>query len=82
VKETIMAEPALVLPATQAVAVRANPAPANPASVGRRAAAAARLRCRVEAAPDRVAPDRTANIPQAADDATDYTGFSMVGVAG
>jgi hypothetical protein len=72
----IMAEPALVLPATQAVALRANPASANLASVGRRAAAAARLRCRVEAAPERAA------VPQAADDATDYTGFSMVGVAG
>jgi hypothetical protein len=71
--ETIMAEPAFVLPqATQTVAARSNPA-----SGARRAAAAARLRCRVE-----LAPDRPGAAPEAVDDAADETGFSMVGVAG
>ena len=68
-----MAEPAFVLPqATQTVAARSNPA-----SGARRAPAAARLRCRVEVAPDQ--PDA---VPEAADDPADHTGFSMVGVAG
>jgi hypothetical protein len=71
--ETIMAEPALVLPqATATVAARSNSA-----AGARRAAAVARLRCRVEAAPEQTSP-----APTAEDDAADYTGFSMVGVAG
>jgi len=65
-----MAEPALILtPATQAVAVRSNQA-----SGGRRTIPSARLRCRVEATPDQA--------DAAAQAATDYTDFSMVGVAG
>jgi hypothetical protein len=71
--ETIMAEPALVLPqATATVAERSSAA-----GGARRAAAAARLRCRAE-----VAPDQTSPAPKAEDDSADYTGFSMVGVAG
>jgi hypothetical protein len=71
--ETIMAEPAFVLPqATQTVAARSNLAPG-----ARRAAAPARLRCRVEAASDQPGAE-----PESEDEATDYTGFSMVGVAG
>ena len=68
-----MAEPAFVLPqATQTVAARPNPA-----SGARRAAVAARLRCRVEVTPDQ--PDAPL---KSEDEATDHTGFSMVGVAG
>jgi hypothetical protein len=73
VKEMIMAEPALILSSANQPAASC----ANPTSAERRAAVAVRLRCRVEAA-----PDRGVAIQQAADDATDPTGFSMVGVAG
>jgi hypothetical protein len=70
--ETIMAEPAFLLPsATATIAARSNPA-----AGARRAAAPARLHCRVEATADQPAA------PQSEDEAIDYTGFSMVGVAG
>lgn len=67
-----MAEPALILfPASQAIAARATPAIA-----GRRPAL---LRCRVEPAPAQTAAETT---QPAGEEAVDYTGFSMVGVAG
>jgi hypothetical protein len=63
-----MAEPARILP--QAPAPGATRA--DPAAGGRRPSPPARLRCRGE-------PDTA---PETADQAADYTGFSMVGVAG
>jgi hypothetical protein len=77
--ETIMAEPAFLLPsATATIAARSNPA-----AGARRAAAPARLRCRVEPAADQPPSDQSGAAPQGEEDeAIDYTGFSMVGVAG
>jgi len=67
-----MAEPARILP--QATAPGA--ARANPAAGGRRPSPPARLRCRAE-------PESTAeSTAEPSDQANDYTGFSMVGVAG
>lgn len=68
-----MAEPALVLsPASAAAASRATPG-------ARRAALPVRLRCRADGADQADAAPPTDG---AAEDTTDYTGFSMVGVAG
>jgi hypothetical protein len=70
----IMAEPALVLShASAAVSARANPG-------GRRTATPLRQRCRADAAPDQV--DAAPQASGEADNTADYTGFSMVGVAG
>ncbi len=79
-----MAEPALSLsPATAAGAPRSNPT----AGV-RRPAAPPRLRCRPETPPETLGQSgaepeaATETGPETGLEATDYTGFSMVGVAG
>jgi len=73
VKEMVMAEPAAnLLIKTPSGAVRPNAT-----SGARWPASPARLRRRAEAPPE----PRGAE-PGTADDGTDYTGFSMVGIAG
>jgi hypothetical protein len=68
-----MAEPAFVLSSATAFGA----AWPSAAAEARRPAIAARPRCRAETPPLQGGTE-----PETAADATDYTGFSMVGIAG